>query len=90
MELLPDGVRDRHAAHHLLECKLTESVNEEGFQQALTYDYLYRQSQKLSSDEVQTYIVSAQTPRAAHLKGWGYEVSEHTGVYVSSRLTAPT
>jgi hypothetical protein len=84
MALLPDGVRNRHAVHHLLECKLTESVNEESFQQALTYDYLYRQSQKLSSDEVQTYIVSAHTPRATHLKVWGYEVSEHTGVYVSS------
>ncbi|MEZ4735101.1 MAG: hypothetical protein R3E79_49020 [Caldilineaceae bacterium] len=84
MALLPDGVRDRHVAHHLLECKLTESVNEESFQQALTYDYLYRQSQQLAADKVQTYIVSAHTPRRANLEVWGYQVSEHPGVYVSS------
>jgi len=84
MALLPDGVRDRHATHHLLECKLTESVNEESFQQALTYDYLYRQSQQVSSDDIQTYIVSAHTPRAAHLQAWDYRVSEQSGVYVSS------
>jgi hypothetical protein len=84
MALLPDGIRDRHATHHLLECKLTESINEESFQQALTYDYLYRQSQQVSRGDMQTYIVSAHTPRAVHLQAWGYTVSEHTGVYVSS------
>lgn len=84
MALLPDGVRDRHVAHHLIECKLTESLNEESFQQALTYDYLYRQSQQLSSNAVQTYIVSAHTPRSTNIEVWGYQVSDHAGVYVSS------
>ncbi|MBK8050539.1 MAG: hypothetical protein IPK16_27600 [Anaerolineales bacterium] len=36
-KLLPDGVRDRQAHHHLLECKFTESVNEEALQQALEF-----------------------------------------------------
>lgn len=82
--LLPDGVRDRQVAHHLLECKITESVTEQSLHQALTYDYLYSQSQQLSADEMQTYVVSAQTPQPAKLAAWGYRLSEHPGVYVSA------
>jgi hypothetical protein len=81
---LPDGVRDRHVAHHLLECKITESVTEQSLQQALTYDYLYRQSQQLAASAVQTYIVCAKTPQAAKLAAWGYSVGEQPGVYVST------
>ena len=84
--LLPDGVRDRQMAHHLLECKITESVTEQSLLQALTYDYLYRQSQQLAEHDVQTYVVSAQTPQAAKLTAWGYTEQELPGVYVS---TAP-
>lgn len=80
---LPDGVRDRQAAHHLLECKFTESLNEESFQQALTYDYLYRQSQQLAATDVQTYVISAKTPSSLNLQAWGYAVEQHKGVYVS-------
>ena len=83
INLLPDGVRDRPVAHHLFECKFTESVNEQSFQQALTYDYLYQQSQQLTPDAIQTYVVSAQTPRLANLQAWGYQVSKYPGVYVS-------
>ncbi|MCB0065317.1 MAG: hypothetical protein KDE19_24500, partial [Caldilineaceae bacterium] len=82
--LLPDGVRDRNCAHHLLECKISESVTEQGLQQALTYDYLYRQSQELAEDGVQTYVVSAKTPHASRLAAWGYVVDQHPGVYVST------
>ncbi len=82
--LLPDGIRDHHCAHHLLECKITESVTEQSLQQALTYDYLYRQSQELSSPEVQTYVVSAKTPQANKLMAWGYTAAEYPGVYVST------
>jgi hypothetical protein len=82
--LLPDGVRDRNAAHHLLECKITESVTEESLQQALTYEYLYRQSQQLAVADLQTYIVSAQTTQKEKLVAWGYTVSEFPGVYVST------
>ncbi|MFN8494906.1 MAG: hypothetical protein U0350_45300 [Caldilineaceae bacterium] len=73
-------------AHHLLECKITESVTEQSLQQALTYDYLYRQSQQLTEREVQTYVVSAQTPQTAKLTAWGYTAQDLPGVYVS---TAP-
>lgn len=82
--LLPDGVRDRQVAHHLLECKITESVTDQSLQQALTYDYLYRQSQQLAADQVQTYVVSAHTPQADRLADWGYTVVEQPGVYLST------
>jgi hypothetical protein len=81
---LPDGVRDRSAAHHLLECKITESVTEQSLQQVLTYDYLYRQSQQVALHAVQSYVVSAKTPQAAKLAAWGYTVQEQPGVYVST------
>jgi len=81
--LLPDGIRDRQMANHLLECKITESVNNQAFQQILVYDYLYRQSKQLALDELQCYIVSAKTPLPERLAEWGYEVAEHPGVYVT-------
>ena len=83
-KLLADGVRDRHAHHHLLECKFSESVNESALQQALSYDYFYRQTQQLKAGELQTYVVSAQTPRAALLKRFGYQ-PEQPGVYVTAQ-----
>lgn len=49
----------------------------------LSYDYLYRQSQQLGLEALQTYVVSAKTPQAAKLAAWGYTVQEHPGVYVS-------
>ena len=84
-QLLPDGGRDRNAHHHLLECKFSESVNESALQQALSYDYFYRQTQQLKADELQTYVVSAQTPRAALLQRFGYQRAEHPGVYVTAQ-----
>ena len=48
-KLLADGVRDRHAHHRLLKCKFSESVNESALQQALSYDYFYRQTQQLKA-----------------------------------------
>ena len=59
-KLLPDGVRDRQAHHHLLECKFTESVNEAALQQALSYDYFYRRTQQLAPAELQTYVSQTQ------------------------------
>jgi len=60
--LLPDGIRDRQAHHHLLECKFSESLNETALRQALSYDYFYQQTQHLRDAELQTYVVSAKTP----------------------------
>ena len=45
---------------------------------------MYQQSQQLSAQEIQTYVVSAHTPRATNLQAWGYQVSQHPGVYISS------
>lgn len=84
-ELLPDGIRDRHAHHHLLECKFSEAVNEAALQQALSYDYFYRQTQRIKAAELQTYVVGAQTPRVALLNRFGYHGTDLPGVYVSSQ-----
>jgi len=81
--LLPDGIRNRQKKYHLLEFKITESVNIDGIEQAFSYDYLYRKSQNLSKSQLQTYMVSAKTPRAATLEKWGYKATGHPGVYVS-------
>jgi hypothetical protein len=84
-KLLPDGIRDRHAHHHLLECKFSEAVNEAALQQALSYDYFYRQTQQIKAAELQTYVVGAQTPRVALLNRFGYHGTDLPGVYVSSQ-----
>ncbi|MBK8046767.1 MAG: hypothetical protein IPK16_06370 [Anaerolineales bacterium] len=84
-QLLPDGVRDRQASHHLLECKFTESCNAAALQQALGYDYFYRQTQQLAAGELQTYVVSAKTPQRAFLARFGYTPAEHPGVYVTAQ-----
>lgn len=82
--LLPDGIRDRDAQHHLLECKLSESVSEVALQQALGYDFFYRQSQGLAAHALQTYVISAKTPHAPFLDKFGYRSIEQPGVYTSS------
>ena len=86
-DLLPDGVRDRNAQHHLLECKFSESLNAAAVQQALSYDYFYRQTHQLKIGELQTYVVSARTPRPAWLQQFGYTV-EQAGVYASTQPLA--
>ena len=83
--LLPDGIRDRQAHHHLLECKFSESLNETALRQALSYDYFYQQTQHLRDAELQTYVVSAKTPQAAFLGRFGYHEAEQPGVYVTDQ-----
>ena len=84
--LLPDGIRDRQARHHLLECKFSESLNEDALEQALCYGHFYRQTQHLKAAELQIYVVSAKTPQAAFLNKWGYQPAEQPGVYVTGLL----
>ncbi|MEZ4732314.1 MAG: hypothetical protein R3E79_34815 [Caldilineaceae bacterium] len=84
LRLLPDGVRDSVASHILIEFKFTESLNRERFQQALGYDYFYRQAQKVAEVEIQTYVFSAQTPHTAFLQEYGYRAAEQPGVYQST------
>jgi len=75
-QLLPNGVRDRNAHHHLLECKFSESVNEAALQQALSYDYFYRRTQQIKASELQTYLISARTPRTVLLTRFNYRQAE--------------
>lgn len=84
-QLLPDGVRDRNAHHHLLECKFSESVNEAALQQALSYDYFYRRTQQLKANELQTYLISARTPRTVLLTRFNYRQAEQPGVYITDQ-----
>ena len=83
--LLPDGIRDRHAGHVLIEFKYTESLNERVYQKAAGYDAFYKEAQKLTNDAVQSYIVLSKTPRKARLITNGYEQAKWPGVMVSER-----
>jgi hypothetical protein len=56
------------------------------FQQAVGYDYFYRQAQQLAQTDVQTFVFSARTPRAALLNEYGYSVTAQSGVYRSANV----
>jgi hypothetical protein len=79
----PDGVRDSQASHILLEFKYTESLSAEALQQALAYDFFYRQTQELTHSDVQTFLLCAKQPLADHLKEYGYVKTSLPGVYRS-------
>jgi len=80
---LPDGIRDSPASHILLEFKYTESINEDAFLQTLSYDTIYKRAKSVTATEVQTFLVSAKTPRAETLTEWGYASTKLPGVYRS-------
>ena len=62
--LLPDGIRDSQATDILIEFKYTQSFNENALQQALGYDFFYKQHQRPNAQEdVQTFLLSARKPR---------------------------
>ena len=86
--LLPDGIRQSHASHVLIEHKQTESINLKVFKQALIYDELYPQGHGLKQNEVQTFILSARTPDPAKLQECGFVLSELAGVYRSDNIYA--
>ncbi len=79
---LPDGIRDTAASHVLLEFKYTESVNLSALKQTLCYDFLYKRANHLDR-QVQSFLVSAKTPRAATLEKYDYRLTEHSGIYQS-------
>ncbi len=83
---LPDGVRDSQAGHILLEFKYTESVNEAAIRQLLGYDTFYRRGRRLAKKAVQSFIVSAKTPRQETLTRFEYYQTEHAGVYHSENV----
>jgi hypothetical protein len=49
------------------------------------YDYFYRQAQALAVAEVQTFVLSARTPRATVLHDFGYTPTGQPGVYASTQ-----
>jgi len=67
----------------LLEFKYTESLSAEALQQALAYDWFYRQTQELTHSDVQTFLLCAKQPLADHLKEYGYVKTSLPGVYQS-------
>lgn len=83
---LPDGIRDSQASHVLLEFKYTESVNEAALRQALGYDTFYRRTHLVGEQELQTFILGAQTPRPETLQRFGYKPAEVSGVYHSDNV----
>lgn len=80
-ERLPDGIRDSHARHLLLEFKYTESITDSAIRQTLVYDTLYKKHQDLSEAEVQTFLISAKKTQSERLANWGYVSTEQAGVY---------
>lgn len=84
LRLLCDGLRNSQAGQQLLEFKFTESLNGVCLQQAVGYDYFYRQSQQVEAKAIQTSVISARTPRAAVLRQYGYVETETPGIYRSS------
>ncbi len=83
LERLPDGIRDSKAEHILIEFKYTESINEKAFRQTLAYDTFYRRIQKLPEEKVQTFLVSAKTPRKSVLDDFQFVNTKQPGVYQS-------
>lgn len=80
---LPDGVRHSQASHLIIEFKYSESLRAEVVEKAFGYDIFYRETQKLSTEQVSTFVLSAKTPRTEVLTMYGYEASEWPGVYFS-------
>lgn len=83
LHLLCDGLRHTLAANLVIEFKFSESFNATALLQALSYDFLFRQAQKLAEHEVQTFIMLARTPHVKILEQFGYHVAETAGVYRS-------
>ncbi|EDN71292.1 hypothetical protein BGP_0818 [Beggiatoa sp. PS] len=86
LERLPDGIRESTARHILIEFKATESISKESFTQASSYDYFYKQSQKLADNELQTFVISAIEPQKANREQFGYHIRCQPGVYQSDNI----
>ena len=79
----PDGIRHSHARHILGDLKKTESLNKRILLKTLAYDTIYKSVQGLKDEQVQTFLLSAKTPRRAFFTKFEYEPTEHAGVYHS-------
>lgn len=81
---LPDGVRDTPAQQVLIEFKFSESLIRQHLRKIQGYQAFYQQSQTLTDKQVQSFILTAKTPRAAFRRRYGYQPSQQTGVYHST------
>ena len=83
LAFLPDGIRQSHCKHVILELKYTESINQIAIFQALGYISSYVQLKTLPIDQVCAFIASSKTPQAETLIEIGFEPTDIKGVYVS-------
>jgi len=85
-ERLPDGIRDSTAHHILIEFKATESFSKEALIQAVAYEYFYKRSQKLTDDEIQTFVICSIQPQKTNREQYGYTIQVQPGVYQSKQI----
>jgi hypothetical protein len=85
-ERLPDGIRESKAPQILIEFKATESLSKDTFIQAAAYEYFYKQSQNLTDDDIQTFVISAIQPQQANREQYGYRIKVQPGVYQSDNI----
>ncbi|MEN8216176.1 MAG: hypothetical protein ABFS56_07330 [Pseudomonadota bacterium] len=85
-ERLPDGIRDSTAHHILIEFKATESINKDTFIQASWYEYSYKRSQKITDNEIQTFVICAKQPQKANREQYGYTIRVQAGIYQSTQI----
>jgi len=86
LERLPDGIRDSTAHHILIEFKATESVSKETFIQTAAYEHFYKNSQKITDDEIQTFVNCAIQPQKANREQYGYNIRVQPGIYQSDNI----
>jgi hypothetical protein len=86
LERLPDGIRDSRAPQILIEFKATQSLSKDTFIQAAAYEYFYKESQELSDDDIQTFVISSIQPQQANREQYGYHITVQPGVYQSDNM----
>jgi len=86
LERLPDGIRDSTARHILIEFKATESVSKETFIQTAAYELFYKNSQKITDDDIQTFVICAIQPQKANREQYGYNIRVQPGIYLRSNI----
>jgi len=86
LERLPDGIRESTANHIMIEFKATESINKETFIQAAGYEYFYKRSQKITDNEIQTFVMCAKQPQKANREQYGYTNRVQAGIYQSTNI----
>ena len=82
-DCLADGFRDTDAGTLLVEFKYSESINDHAFEKLFVYDHLYRESENLKRNQLQSFLVSAKTPSTDILTRYGFEPTGKNGVYGS-------